>query len=249
MKIKFIIIAIVLAINTILSQDITFIPRQTSISDTMGKELVFYIDLRNVSSTPQTVFIVRKINNIPSSWSSSICLDFCFPPNIDSVATTPTFGSSPLNPGETREVSLHVYTSANQPGQGNLRLAAGTFRNPNQIISVDFVANTFNPTSVEKEYSLIDFKLEQNYPNPFGKAILSDNSGTKIVWQTPMSGWQTIKLYDLLGREVETIVDGYYEAGVHSTSFIPNSTLPSGVYFYQLRAGNFIETRKMILER
>jgi len=91
------------------------------------------------------------------------------------------------------------------------------------------------------------FKLEQNYPNPF-------NPSTKISWQSPVNGWQTIKLYDVLGREVETIVDGYYEAGYHSTLFNANlpvrlagSSLPSGVYFYQLKAGNFVDTKKMIL--
>ncbi|MCA2005091.1 MAG: T9SS type A sorting domain-containing protein, partial [Ignavibacterium sp.] len=86
------------------------------------------------------------------------------------------------------------------------------------------------------------FSLEQNYPNPF-------NPGTTISWQTPVSGWQTIKLYDLLGREIETIVEGYYEGGSHSTLYIVNSTLPSGVYFYQLRVGDYIETKKMILLR
>uniref|UniRef100_A0A7V2ZKR4 T9SS type A sorting domain-containing protein n=1 Tax=Ignavibacterium album TaxID=591197 RepID=A0A7V2ZKR4_9BACT len=86
------------------------------------------------------------------------------------------------------------------------------------------------------------FSLEQNYPNPF-------NPGTMISWQSPVGGWQTIKLYDLLGREIETIVEGYYEAGSHSTLYSVNSTLPSGVYFYQLRAGDYIETKNMILLR
>ncbi|MCA2004602.1 MAG: T9SS type A sorting domain-containing protein, partial [Ignavibacterium sp.] len=61
--------------------------------------------------------------------------------------------------------------------------------------------------------------------------------------------WQTIKLYDLLGREIETIVDGYYEAGYYSTLFIVNSSFPSGVYFYRLQAGDFVQTKKMILLR
>jgi len=86
------------------------------------------------------------------------------------------------------------------------------------------------------------FILYQNYPNPF-------NPSTTVSWQSPISGRVTIKLYDILGREIETIIDGYYEAGKHSTFYIPNSTLPSGVYFYQLRSGNFVETKKMILMR
>lgn len=82
--------------------------------------------------------------------------------------------------------------------------------------------------------------LKQNYPNPF-------NPSTVISWQSPVSGHHTIKLFDVLGNEVETIVDGYYNAGIHSTLYIVNSTLPSGNYFYQLKAGNYIETKKMVL--
>lgn len=91
------------------------------------------------------------------------------------------------------------------------------------------------------------YRLEQNYPNPF-------NPSTKISWQSPVSGYQTIKLFDVLGREIETIVEGYYETGFHSTLYIVHSTLPSGVYFYQLKVTDpeinsgqvFIQTKKMI---
>jgi hypothetical protein len=90
--------------------------------------------------------------------------------------------------------------------------------------------------------SPLEFKLNQNYPNPF-------NPNTIISWQSPVSDIQTIKLFDTLGREIETIVDGYYGAGKHSKLYIVNSSLPSGIYFYQLRVGNYSETKKMILIR
>lgn len=83
------------------------------------------------------------------------------------------------------------------------------------------------------------FALYQNYPNPF-------NPGTKISWQSPVSSWQTLKVYDVLGNEVAKLVDEYREAGVYEVEFNA-STLPSGVYFYQLRVGDFIATRKIIL--
>ncbi len=106
-----------------------------------------------------------------------------------------------------------------------------------------YKTTTSTVTSVEEErYTPTSFYLEQNYPNPF-------NPSTTISWQSPASGWQTIKLYDLMGREIETIVSGYYEAGSHSTLYIVNSSLPSGVYFYQLKADEFVQTRKMILLR
>ncbi|BDQ03205.1 M14 family zinc carboxypeptidase [Ignavibacterium sp.] len=100
------------------------------------------------------------------------------------------------------------------------------------------------PTEVELSDNSIpsEFTLEQNYPNPF-------NPTTKISWQSPVSSWQTIKLYDLMGREIETIINGYFEAGYHSTLLTVNSSLSSGVYFYRLQAGNFTQTKKMILMR
>ncbi len=92
----------------------------------------------------------------------------------------------------------------------------------------------------EQQITSTEFILEQNYPNPF-------NPSTKISWQSPISSWQSIKLYDAIGREIETIVDGFYEAGIHTKSYIANATLPSGIYFYQLKAGNFVQTKKMML--
>ncbi|MFO7524202.1 MAG: T9SS type A sorting domain-containing protein, partial [Ignavibacteriaceae bacterium] len=91
----------------------------------------------------------------------------------------------------------------------------------------------------------VEFYLHQNYPNPF-------NPGTKISWQVPVGSWQTLKVYDVLGREVVTLVNEYKEAGNHEVEFLPESSIKnpaSGVYFYQLQSGDFIETKKMILLR
>jgi hypothetical protein len=85
------------------------------------------------------------------------------------------------------------------------------------------------------------YYLAQNYPNPF-------NPSTTISWQSPVGSWQTLKVFDLLGNEVATLVDEYREAGRHEIEF-EASNLSSGVYFYQLKAGDFIESKKMIFLR
>ncbi len=90
---------------------------------------------------------------------------------------------------------------------------------------------------------LSEFKLQQNYPNPF-------NPRTKISWQSPVNGWQTLKVFDVLGKEVATLVDEYRPAGSYEIEFNPASSiknLASGIYFYRLQAGSFVETKKMIL--
>ncbi|MBK7501066.1 MAG: T9SS type A sorting domain-containing protein [Ignavibacteriales bacterium] len=92
----------------------------------------------------------------------------------------------------------------------------------------------------EQQITATEFILEQNYPNPF-------NPSTKISWQSPISSWQSIKLYDALGREIETIAEGFYEAGNHSKLYTAIAALTSGIYFYQLKVGNFVQTKKMML--
>lgn len=97
-----------------------------------------------------------------------------------------------------------------------------------------------HPSDVEDEDVLpSEFVLEQNYPNPF-------NPTTKITWQSPVAGIQSIKVYDVLGNEVATLVNEYRNAGSYELEFDAEK-LSSGVYFYQLRAGDFAETKKMIL--
>lgn len=105
----------------------------------------------------------------------------------------------------------------------------------------------------------IDYILHQNYPNPF-------NPSTKISWQSSVDGWQTLKIFDVLGNEIVTLVDEYKPAGKYDFEFNAaqnsRSVMSSGVYFYQLRitgaetsssegqAGRvFVQTKKMILLR
>lgn len=94
-------------------------------------------------------------------------------------------------------------------------------------------------TSVEDKFILNGFSLGQNYPNPF-------NPSTTISWQSPVGSHQSIKVYDVLGNEIASLVDEYRPAGSYEVDFNA-SGLPSGIYFYKLHAGSLIETKKMIL--
>jgi hypothetical protein len=86
-----------------------------------------------------------------------------------------------------------------------------------------------------------DYALRQNYPNPF-------NPSTTIAYQLPKRGHVTLKVYDVLGREVRTLVNDLQEPGYKSLLFDATG-LASGVYFYQLEAGSFIASRKFLLLR
>jgi hypothetical protein len=112
-----------------------------------------------------------------------------------------------------------------------------------------------NPVSVEDKVNIqpLEFALSQNYPNPF-------NPTTKIKFTipTPLSppfakggktgGVVTLKVYDILGNEIATLVNEEKPAGSYEVEFDARG-LTSGIYFYQLRAGDYVETKKMVLLR
>jgi len=100
-------------------------------------------------------------------------------------------------------------------------------------LSMDMVSD------VENEFQPLAFKLEQNYPNPF-------NPSTTISYQLPTSGQVTLKVYNILGDEVASLVNEEKPAGNYDVKF-DASQLSSGVYFYKLQTGDFVETKKMIL--
>jgi len=86
-----------------------------------------------------------------------------------------------------------------------------------------------------------EFALMQNYPNPF-------NPSTTIEYQITEYGLVSIKIFDVLGKEVRTLVNEEKSIGTYEINWNAEN-LPSGVYFYQLKAGNYVETKKMILMR
>ena len=98
----------------------------------------------------------------------------------------------------------------------------------------------YTTTDVDnEEINPLVFSLYQNYPNPF-------NPSTKIRWQSPVGSHQTLKVYDVLGNEITTLVDEYKPAGSYEVEWDARDH-PTGVYFYQLKTENFLETKKMIL--
>jgi hypothetical protein len=91
--------------------------------------------------------------------------------------------------------------------------------------------------------SPVRFELSQNYPNPF-------NPSTIISYRLPISSYVTLKVIDVIGNEVATLIDEYRDAGSYEVEFNPASSIKhpaSGIYFYLLKAGAFVETKKMLL--
>jgi photosystem II stability/assembly factor-like uncharacterized protein len=119
-------------------------------------------------------------------------------------------------------------------------LVAGTYGRSMYKIDLNAI-----PTLIESSNQVVEeFKLEQNYPNPF-------NPSTKIRYSIPSVGasfmkFVQLKVYDVLGNEMVTLVNEEKPAGTYEVNFNPTG-FTSGIYFYKLIAGNFSQTKKMIL--
>ncbi|NWF88488.1 MAG: T9SS type A sorting domain-containing protein [Ignavibacteriaceae bacterium] len=127
----------------------------------------------------------------------------------------------------TEPIPLSHVTATCTDAEGN----TSEFSAPFIVTNVKFVKNEI-PT---------EFGLHQNFPNPF-------NPITNISWQSPVSGRHTLKVYDILGKEVAALVNDEKEAGYHSIDF-DASNLTSGVYFCRLTIKEFHSTIRMILIR
>lgn len=138
-----------------------------------------------------------------------------------------------LTPIQLRDILRQTSSKSNNPDNFYGWGIINTLSALNQVVGVDDNIVTS------------DFKLFQNYPNPF-------NPATKISWHSPVSGCQTLKVYDILGKEVATLVDEFREAGYHevlvsSKQLAVGNSIASGIYFYKLQVGEYIQTKKMIL--
>ena len=133
----------------------------------------------------------------------------------------------------------YVMVSVEDSGKGGGVALEGYLAN-GEVINYQI---TLEPLSVDQTKSLTpeNFELAQNYPNPF-------NPTTKISWQLPVGSWLTLKIYDVLGNEIATLVDEDKDAGRYEINF-DASGLASGIYLYRIQAGNFNQTKKMILLR
>ena len=144
----------------------------------------------------------------------------------------------------------NVLASLDEINWNGYNTVNGWFSNPelntnNQwVYRLDFQCKTSNDLFVTDDVSPKVFALHQNYPNPF-------NSITSFRYELPEKSHVTIEIYDMLGREVRTLVNTTQDAGFNSV--IWNATndygkpVSAGVYLYQIQAGEFVQTRKMVL--
>lgn len=132
----------------------------------------------------------------------------------------------------------------NDPAEGNSAIFPSLGSERNDIGAYGGPLSSIFPSNVildinDREVKNFSFSLEQNYPNPF-------NPTTSIEYQVSANENVTLKVYDLLGNEIITLVNEQKSPGIYETSF-DASQLSSGVYFYKLNNGGYTQTKKMLL--
>lgn len=221
------------------SQSFTALAEHTQLSDTLGSEIIFEIDVTNNSASELTLYFLRVTKSLPEGWSSSLCFSYCFSPQLDSIVTNANYGSSPITPGESRNFSLHVNPAMTE-GEANFEIIIANLDNPAELELFELSAST-SITSVENDKINKSNKLFQNYPNPF-------NPETKIAFSIKESGFGSLEVYDILGNLVSKVFEKYLTSGSYSVTY-SGIGLSSGVYFYKFQVNDFIQIKRMILEK
>ena len=137
-------------------------------------------------------------------------------------------------------------STANLFNSGAIKITVGDVASGQVVADAFRIIYMGNPVHVADTYSPSEFQLYQNYPNPF-------NPNTVISYQLSIAGEVNLKIYDVLGNEIATLVDEYQQPGMHTVRFdatnnrqLTTSSLSSGVYYYKLQAGKFSQTKGMI---
>lgn len=193
--------------------------------DPQGGINIIYLDDRNTTSDSSGIFLSRSTNG-GDTWT-------------DYEISDHNFGPTAVSGIGAGNISDHIditYT--------NGKLWPVWMDNSTGIYQIWTAPITLPTVGVDDDlYSVYDFILDQNYPNPF-------NPGTIISWKLGSGSNITLKVYDMLGNEVAILADDYYSAGNHQVYFNTSDMtrdISSGIYFYQLTAENFSQTKPMIL--
>jgi hypothetical protein len=183
---------------------------------------------------------LQRDNEFPSQGSALVGYDLdVVPPPAWIHLQHPTLGIVESQTEDTLVVRFHAMME-DTTAEAVIKIYSNDLNQPVVVIpvTIEMLENLVTSTG-EKVLAPLEFVLEQNYPNPF-------NPSTTIKYSIKENSLVSLKIYDILGKEVVTLVREVKPAGIYSVNFNSGS-LSSGIYFYTLSAGSLTQTKKMIL--
>ena len=190
--------------------------------------------VNNPYGSSESFRIILTNRNVPGTWEGmSICdINLCYGDGTDTaIANYP--------PGNSQ---IYIYFSKlpGVTGSATATWKVERVSNPSQNSGNVVFGVTTSPIGIQQISSIVkEFSLSQNYPNPF-------NPNTKINFAIPKGEFVSLRVYDMLGREVKVLVSENLAAGEYQADFDAKG-LSSGMYYYSLRAGEFVDVKKMVI--
>jgi hypothetical protein len=141
----------------------------------------------------------------------------------------------PAGFGFSQSASTTLISFVGEPCVGFSQIGSTSIRSGSVFHNVVIVVGL----KESKNQLPLEYALYQNYPNPF-------NPSTTVRYDLPRATFVTLSIFDVLGRQISTIVEGEKPAGTYQVNvYVPN--LPSGVYFYRIQARDYVKTKKFVL--
>lgn len=217
-----------------------------------GADEIVNVSVANVNDPPDPFGLISPPNDTTLNFVGSdpmvhFVWDAAIDPDLDTLRyvletdTVSTFNSPALADTMVGSVPSKTITFPRRSSNYCWRVKTSD----GQVVTSSYeyrrVIVTFSTPVKEEKQEETEYKLEQNFPNPF-------NPTTTITYTIPKSGRVQLAVFNLLGQEVALIFEGYQGAGMHEVEF-RNAELPSGIYFYRIQAQDFVETKKLTILR
>lgn len=225
------------------SQTFLYNPIELSITSVPGERIGCHAEVKNMMDSKITVHLARLRNDIPLTWTSSFCLNQCYSPFTDEA-------DEDIPASTTFAFIVYFDTDPSAEGNGEVEMRISLKENPLEAYNLVFNATTKITSAADHDAGVGKFELAQNFPNPFSAGSFG-NPSTTIRFTVAKTAPVSIRVYDLLGREVRTLVHGVKLQGGYIAQWDGKDNdahhVPTGLYLYKMQSGDFTQTRRMLL--
>jgi hypothetical protein len=230
-----------LSFQTSFGQALSMNPKKLEATGKPGDFVETDCELKNLSGSEIQVRVLRSKATLPAGWSTSFCLVNCYAPEaLDITENVPANG--------TFDFRVTWETGAT-PATGEVEYTLTNLAVPAEKFIYTFHVST-GQTSIERMPAPRALTLAQNYPNPFTAGSLAV---TSIGYSVPRQSVVSVKMYNLVGREVRTLTNEMHAAGNYSITWdgrdAEGALVPPGMYIYKINAGASSVSKRMVLSR